>query len=92
MAKIIELKILPNYYEAVKKGEKTFELRLNDRNYEVGDILILKEYDGSQFSGRSVTVIITYILQDCGFGLADGYAILSIKLMGGGRKSVKANL
>ncbi len=92
MAKIIELKILPEYFGPVKSGKKTFELRLNDRNYEVGDILILKEFDGSQFTRRSVTVIITYVLQNCGFGLADGYAILSIKLMNGGKKSVKAYL
>ncbi len=86
MAKIIELKILPEYFEAVKSGKKTFELRKNDRDFCVGDILILREFDGSKTTGRSVTVGITYILQNCGFGLADGYAILSIKPLRGGRK------
>ena len=42
MAKIIELKILPEYFEAVKSGKKTFELRKNDRDFCVGDILILR--------------------------------------------------
>ncbi|MCI8458260.1 MAG: DUF3850 domain-containing protein [Clostridia bacterium] len=86
MAKIIELKILPEYFEAVKSGKKPFELRKNDRDYCVGDILILREFDGSKKTGRSVTVGITYILQNCGFGLADGYAILGIKPLRGGKK------
>lgn len=27
-----ELKIIPEYFEAIVKGEKNFEVRLNDRN------------------------------------------------------------
>lgn len=42
--KIHELKILPSYFEAVKNGEKTFELRKDDRGFKVGDILVLKEF------------------------------------------------
>ena len=37
------VKILPEYYIAVEKGIKTFEIRFNDRNYKVGDILHLQE-------------------------------------------------
>lgn len=44
MIKIHELKILPEYFEAVFKGDKTFEIRKDDRGFEVGDILILKEF------------------------------------------------
>ena len=43
--KIHELKILPQYFEKVLDGSKTFELRKDDRGYEVGDILILKEFN-----------------------------------------------
>lgn len=31
---IHELKILPEYFEAVVSGDKRFEIRKNDRNYE----------------------------------------------------------
>lgn len=34
---IHELKILPEYYEEVKCGNKNFELRKNDRDYKVYD-------------------------------------------------------
>ena len=36
MAQIHDLKILPEYYDAVDKGVKTYELRFDDRNYAVG--------------------------------------------------------
>jgi len=35
------LKIAPNYFEKVVSKEKTFEVRYNDRNFQVGDILKL---------------------------------------------------
>lgn len=73
-----ELKIAPEYFEKVLSKEKTFEFRYNDRNYQVDDILKLKEYDNGQYTGREISVQITYILQDFE-GLESNYAILSIK-------------
>ena len=37
--KLHTLKILPKYYVAIINGEKTFELRKNDRDYRVGDLI-----------------------------------------------------
>lgn len=73
-----ELKIAPKYFTKVLSKEKTFEFRYNDRNYQVGDILKLKEYDNGQYTGRETYVKITYILQNFE-GLQPNYAILSIK-------------
>lgn len=35
--KVHKLKILPEYYNAQIEGKKNFEIRKNDRNYQVGD-------------------------------------------------------
>lgn len=40
-----ELKIWPKYYCRVRSGEKTFEVRDNDRDFQRGDIVVLNEYD-----------------------------------------------
>lgn len=39
------LKTWPEYFRAVRNREKTFEVRLNDRDFKVDDILVLKEFD-----------------------------------------------
>lgn len=78
MNKTHELKILPEYYKAVLKGKKKFELRKNDRDYEVGDRLILNEFDGEKYTGEFVIKNITYILKGGSYGLEEGYVILSI--------------
>lgn len=40
-----ELKIWPQFFEAVKDGRKTFEYRNNDRAFQCGDLVILNEWD-----------------------------------------------
>jgi hypothetical protein len=42
---IHSLKCWPEYFQAIKSGKKTFEIRYNDRNYQVGDFLELHEFD-----------------------------------------------
>lgn len=40
-----KLKTLPAYFDAVERGDKTFELRNNDRDFQAGDVLLLEEFD-----------------------------------------------
>lgn len=76
---IHELKTIQPYFDEIINNEKGFELRKMDRDYEVGDILILQEYDPytKTYSGREANRVIGYILQDAViFGLKKGYCIL----------------
>ena len=74
--KIHELKIKPVYFEAVKEGTKTFELRRDDRNFKVGDILLLREWEHG-YSGRKIKKKVIYILKEIE-GLEAGYCILAL--------------
>ncbi len=76
---IHELKILPDFYRAVVSGEKTFELRKNDRNFKVGDFVVLKEWTALQgYLGPTHTVRIKYVLENVPwYGLKEGYCIFS---------------
>lgn len=40
-----ELKIWPQYFSRVIDGSKTFEVRKNDRGFQPGDEVVLREYD-----------------------------------------------
>ena len=72
-----DLKILPEYFQAVKSGEKTFEVRYNDRNFQKGDMLHLREWDGNGYTGESIFVEVTYILNDHSY-CKEGYVIMAI--------------
>lgn len=74
------LKITPNYFEKVVSKEKSFEIRYNDRNFQVGDILKLMEYTDGSYTGRFVYVKVTYILRDFE-GLQPNFVGLSIELV-----------
>lgn len=70
------LKILPEYFEAVSDGFKRAEVRYNDRDFKIGDIYSLCEWDGKKFTGRGITIRITHILQDYK-GLEGNYCMFS---------------
>ena len=75
-----ELKILPKWFEDVARQKKTFEIRKNDRDYNVGDTLILKEWYGGKYTGREIRRTVSYIYYgDGNYGLSDGYVVMAIR-------------
>jgi hypothetical protein len=78
--KIHTLKTWPQYYKAVVSGEKTFELRKNDRGFKVGDVLVLQEYNKhkEEYTGEMMSFTVTYILTGHSFGVKPGFVIMSI--------------
>lgn len=73
-----ELKILPDYLSAIANGRKRFEIRRNDRNFSVGDVLVLNEWQpGSGYTGLSIPVVVTYMTD---FAQRDGYIVMGIEL------------
>lgn len=75
------IRLAATYYDDVKAGIKTFELRKNDRDYRTGDILEMNEFTDGRNTGRVIRCRVTYMLE--GYtGLTDGYCILGIKVLG----------
>lgn len=67
MSRVINKKIWPEseYFNAILKEDKTFELQLNDFECESGDILVLKEWnpETKEFTGRELKKKITYVIK-----------------------------
>lgn len=78
-----ELKTWPEMYEAVRTGVKRFELRQDDRNFQVGDVLLLREWNpqSCDYTGRKLTVSVYFVLRNAElFGLAPGFCAMSVSL------------
>ena len=84
--KLHELKIKNEYLVEVVMGRKTFELRKNDRDYQVGDLIRFIDIKQDSKGGLDIYIDedtlykITYILKDVPeYGLDKDYCILGIK-------------
>lgn len=72
-----ELKILPEHFEPVLAGVKLAELRMNDRNFKVDDILCLREYENGEYTGRKVYRHIIHVADVSAY--LPGYVLLSME-------------
>lgn len=78
--KLHTLKIESVYYNEINFGIKTFELRKNDRDYKVFDLIHFVDTNGQDFKENSNNVYqIIYILKDVEkYGLDKNYCILGL--------------
>lgn len=76
---IHELKTLPPFFQAVLDGDKTFEVRLADRPFKIGDFMHLREWHHGEYIGRDCILKITYILEGGQFGIQQGYSVIGFK-------------
>ena len=72
------LKTLPEFFKASAAGVKSFEIRKNDRPYQIGDYVALNEWNGEQYTGKCVLHRIVYILSDPEY-CKEGYVVLGLE-------------
>lgn len=80
--KVHTLKTWPGVFAEVLNGDKTFEYRLNDRDFSIGDVLFLTLYDDENDKLHENIYIrrrVTSILRGPDFGVPEGYCVMSIK-------------
>lgn len=74
---IHELKIQSEYFVAVNNKTKTFEIRKNDRDFKVGDKILLREIDScGKYTGRMSWWEITYITD---YAQQENYVVMAIR-------------
>ena len=77
------LKTLSRFYRAVERGDKTFEVRRNDRDFQTGDTLVLVEigepgFEPGKATGFQIERRVSYMLQGGQFGVDPAYCILGL--------------
>lgn len=75
-----ELKTWPEFFEPMFYRKKMFDVRKNDRDFKIDDIVILRQFDpvAEKFTGGICGRRIIYILQGGQFGIEPGYMVLGL--------------
>lgn len=76
------LKIDPELFGLVEDGLKTAEIRWNDRDFQVGDLLEIYPYDREKqqrVGQRTCMRKVTHILHGGNWGIEKGYVVLSMQ-------------
>jgi hypothetical protein len=72
-----QLKTWPEYFQAAWVGDKTFEIRKNDRDFKERDEITLQEYDPKEddYTGREIHGMIRYLTN---YEQKEGYVVFSL--------------
>ena len=66
------------YLKSILDGSKPWEIRENDRNFQIHDQLLLQEWD-ARYTGKELLVKIMYLFKGPRYGLEKGFCIMTIK-------------
>lgn len=83
-----ELKVWPQYFWPISEGRKPFEVRRDDRGFQTGQVLWLREFkpnsrmhDRHCYTGNAEFARITYILTGGQFGVEPGHVVMGLDLI-----------
>ena len=76
-----DLKIWPEFFRAVEAGTKRHEIRLDDRGFQTGDFVVLREWDpnapeAARRTGREARYRVGHISK--GHPLMEGWVVFSL--------------
>jgi hypothetical protein len=83
--RVHRLKTWPRYFNEVLSGRKSFEWRLDDRNYVAGDVLVLQEWEPEReniackegrYTGREITKTVSFVFSP--FPVAGRTVVMSL--------------
>ena len=78
-----KLKCHPSIFRSIVAKVKTWEYRLNDRDFDVGDALDYHEWvpgPCTEYTGQRAMATVTYIMHGGRFGIPEGYCVMSIRV------------
>jgi hypothetical protein len=75
-----DLKTHPESFRAIWDGKKRFEYRIDDRGFNVGDVLKLREWDPEpeKYTGRAAFADVEYTAKGPAWGILPGYCVMSL--------------
>jgi len=80
---IHQLKTLPPYFYRILEDKKLFEVRKNDRDFQIGDeveLIYFNTEDKNEYK-QPIRVEIIYVLNGGQFGIKKGYCVFGFKII-----------
>lgn len=76
-----KLKTWPGPFAAVLSGAKLYEIRRDDRDFAVGDVLLLREWKpcSGRYTGREIKRRVTYMTKGGAWGLPPHLCVMSVQ-------------
>ncbi len=76
-----DLKCWPEPFQAIWDGSKRHEVRINDRDYNEGDELLLREFDSftAKYTGRTIRAKVGYVTEGGSWGLPDNLCVMTLQ-------------
>jgi len=77
------LKTWDEFMVDIARGEKTFEVRKNDRGFKKDDMLVLLGWDNqnNKYTGQQIKVRVTYVLRGGAFGIEKDYCVMGFEIL-----------
>lgn len=90
----LDLKCENPYFSHIWNGDKEFEVRKNDRNYHLHQLVRLKEYNrnANTYTGRTILVLIKHILHGGQFGIDTGYCVFGFTVISKGYETSQSSI
>lgn len=81
--RVHELKTWTQQFDALRLGDKTHEVRVNDRDYQEGDVLHLRAWNPrtQRYTGDELLARVTFITHGGNFGLPESLCCMSVKVL-----------
>ena len=78
-----ELKTWPQYFSQIMHRNRSFETRINDRDFKINDYLLLNEWDPEteEYTGRFIMRHVVYIFEGGFFGIPDNMVVMALNLV-----------
>lgn len=72
-----EIKCVQPHFEEVWHRRKPFEVRRDDRDYQPGDVVVIREWDSLGYGYRSCVFVIGYVLRGYA-AIRKGYCVFGL--------------
>jgi hypothetical protein len=83
-----ELRTWPGPFECLLDGTKRHEVRKNDRDFHVGDVLRLREWDpnreghdSEKYTGRELWARVSYLTEPGTWGIPADVCVMSVEIL-----------